>query len=87
MPVLLSTGGETSIGPVLPQGFDAIWWLVALALVVLTVAALVRILRSPGLTTTSRTVWVLLVLLTAPVGAIGALLLVHPTGPSAESRG
>ena len=77
MPVLLQSGGETSLGPLFPEGYDVVWALVIAAIALLVVAAFVRIARSRDLTPTARVVWVALVLLTAPLGAFAALLLVR----------
>ena len=87
MPVPLQSGGATSIGPLFPEGYDLVWSLVIAALVLLTVAALVRVARSRDLTLGGQAVWLLLVIFAPPLGGIAALLLVHRnTAPRPDSR-
>jgi len=86
VPVLLQSDGETSLGPLFPESYDVIWALVIAAIALLVVAAFVRVARSCDLTPTARVVWVALVLLTAPLGAIAALLLVQRVKSVPASR-
>lgn len=72
-----------------PTVFDAAWWLIAAAALLLLVAALLRVVRAAGLTATARVLWVLLLVVAGPVGAIAALLLVPESarsnpGPTGE---
>jgi hypothetical protein len=84
MPVVLQSSGDSALGPLLPEVYDVVWWLIIAAFVLLVAAALVRIVRSRELSTSSRFIWVLLVLLTPPVGAVAALLLVRSVRSSVK---
>ncbi len=59
-----------TVNPLLPEGYDLVWSLVAVVPVVVFVVALVSVLMSPRYTAGGKLLWAV-VLLTLPV--IGAL--------------
>lgn len=56
--------------PLVPAAYDVVWMAAALAALVLAVAAVVSIARSPGLRAAARVLWLLVVVIVPVVGAL-----------------
>lgn len=64
-----------TVNPLLPTSYDVMWTVVMVAVLVLSIAALVQVLRSKALSGIAALVWVLVILALPVLGSIGWFVL------------